>query len=75
MSRPWDTVLSGSIPGHAIIVWWGLKLSQNARDSRLACLERIALRKGWISPARMREIAMPMIKDQYGQYLTRMADE
>ena len=42
---------------------------------KVACLEGIALRKGWISPARMREIAKPMIKNQYGQYLMRMADE
>ena len=42
---------------------------------KVACLEGIALRKGWISPARMREIAKPMIKNQYGQYLMRIADE
>lgn len=42
---------------------------------KVACLEGIALRKGWITPARMREIAHPMIKNQYGQYLMRIADE
>ncbi len=42
---------------------------------KVACLEGIALRKGWITPARMREIAKPMIKNQYGQYLMRIADE
>ena len=42
---------------------------------KVACLEGIALRKGWITPARMREIAQPMLKNQYGQYLVRMADE
>ena len=42
---------------------------------KVACLEGIALRKGWITPTRMREIAKPMIKNQYGQYLMRMADE
>ena len=42
---------------------------------KVACLEGIALRKGWITPARMREIAQPMIKNQYGQYLMRIADE
>ena len=42
---------------------------------KVACLEGIALRKGWITPVRMREIARPMIKNQYGQYLMRIADE
>ena len=42
---------------------------------KVACLEGIALRRGWISPERMREIAQPMMKNQYGQYLARMADE
>ena len=41
----------------------------------MACLEGIALRKGWITPARMREMAQPMLKNQYGQYLLKMADE
>ena len=42
---------------------------------KVACLEGIALRKGWITPERMREIAKPMLKNQYGQYLLRIADE
>ena len=42
---------------------------------KVACLEGIALHKGWITPARVREIARPMAKNQYGQYLLRMADE
>lgn len=42
---------------------------------KVACLEGIALDKGWISPAKMRELAAPMSKNQYGQYLVRMADE
>ena len=42
---------------------------------KVACLEGIALRKGWITPARMREMAQPMLKNQYGQYLLKMADE
>ena len=41
----------------------------------MACLEGIALRKGWIGPERLREIARPMLKNQYGQYLMRLADE
>ena len=42
---------------------------------KVACLEGIALRKGWITTAKMRELAKPMIKNQYGQYLMKMADE
>ena len=42
---------------------------------KVACLEGIALRKGWITPAKMRELAAPMVKNQYGQYLMRIADE
>ena len=42
---------------------------------KVACLEGIALRKGWITPAKMRELARPMLKNQYGQYLMKVADE
>jgi glucose-1-phosphate thymidylyltransferase len=42
---------------------------------KVACLEGIALRKGWITTDKMRELAKPMLKNQYGQYLTKMADE
>jgi glucose-1-phosphate thymidylyltransferase len=42
---------------------------------KVACLEGIALRKGWISTDKMRELAKPMLKNQYGQYLMKMADE
>ncbi len=42
---------------------------------KVACLEGIALKQGWISPDRLREIARPMAKNAYGQYLLKMADE
>ena len=42
---------------------------------KVACLEGIALRKGWITTDKMRELAKPMLKNQYGQYLVKMADE
>lgn len=42
---------------------------------KVACLEGIALRKGWITTEKMRELAKPMLKNQYGQYLLKMADE
>ena len=42
---------------------------------KIGCLEGIAYRKGWINEARMREIAQPMLKNQYGQYLLKVIDE
>lgn len=42
---------------------------------KVACLEGIAYRNGWISDEKMREIAKPMLKNQYGQYLLKMIGE
>ena len=42
---------------------------------KVACLEGIAFRKGWISADKLRELAAPMAKNQYGQYLLRLADD
>ena len=42
---------------------------------KIACLEGIAYRQGWITEERMREIAKPMLKNQYGQYLLKVIDE
>lgn len=41
---------------------------------KIACLEGIAYDKGWITADRLREIAKPMIKNQYGQYLLSLID-
>jgi glucose-1-phosphate thymidylyltransferase len=41
----------------------------------VACLEEIAYEKGWISAERLRELAQPMLKNQYGQYLIRLSKE
>ena len=40
-----------------------------------ACLEGIAYRQGWISAEKLREVAQPMLKNQYGQYLMRLSEE
>ncbi len=40
---------------------------------KIACLEEIAFRNGWISKEKLREIAEPMRKNQYGQYLLNLA--
>ena len=42
---------------------------------KIACLEGIAYRKGWITEEKMRELAKPMLKNQYGQYLLQVIDE
>ena len=42
---------------------------------KVACLEGIAYRQGWITEDRMRELAKPMLKNQYGQYLLKVIEE
>ena len=42
---------------------------------KVACLEGIALRHGWITADKMRELAKPMLKNQYGQYLLKVINE
>ena len=42
---------------------------------KVGCLEGIAYRQGWITEERMRQIAQPMLKNEYGQYLLRVIDE
>ena len=42
---------------------------------KVACLEGIGFSKGWISAQKLREIAAPMAKNQYGQYLLKLADD
>ncbi len=41
---------------------------------KIACLESIALENGWIDCEKIRQLAQPMIKNQYGQYLLKLAD-
>ena len=42
---------------------------------KIACLEGIGLKNGWVSPEQIRQQARPMSKNQYGQYLLELADE
>ena len=39
---------------------------------KISCLEEIAYRKGWINAEKLRELAQPMLKNQYGQYLLQL---
>ena len=52
-----------------------IEVIEKRQGLKVACLEGIALREGWIDSDKMRELAKPMIKNQYGQYLMRLADE
>ncbi len=52
-----------------------VEVIEKRQGLKIACLEGIAFRKGWISADRLREIAQPMIKNQYGQYLLKIIDE
>lgn len=45
---------------------------QNIQDLQIACLEEIAWRNGWLSDKKLEELARPMAKNQYGQYLLRL---
>lgn len=52
-----------------------VEVIEKRQGLKIACLEVIAYRHGWIDEAKMRELAQPMIKNQYGQYLLRVIDE
>ena len=47
---------------------------QNLQNLQVACLEEIAWRQGWLSTAQLEELARPMAKNEYGQYLLRLLD-
>ena len=52
-----------------------VEVIEKRQGLKIACLEGIAYRRGWISEERMRELAKPMLKNQYGQYLLRVIEE
>ena len=52
-----------------------VEVIEKRQGLKIACLEGIAYRNGWISEERMREIAKPMLKNQYGQYLLKVIEE
>lgn len=52
-----------------------IEVIEKRQGLKIACLEGIAFRKGWISEEKMREIAQPMLKNQYGKYLIKIIDE
>lgn len=52
-----------------------VEVIEKRQGLKVACLEGIAYRNGWISEEQMRELAKPMLKNQYGQYLLKVIDE
>lgn len=52
-----------------------VEVIEKRQGLKIACLEGIAYRKGWIDEERMRQLAQPMIKNQYGQYLLKVVNE
>lgn len=52
-----------------------IEVIEKRQGLKVACLEDIAFNQGWISRAKLREVAKPMAKNDYGKYLLRLADE
>jgi len=52
-----------------------IEVIEKRQGLKVACLEGIAYRKGWINEEKMRQLAQPMLKNQYGQYLLKVIDE
>lgn len=52
-----------------------MEVIEKRQGLKIACLEGIAYRNGWITEQKMVELAQPMIKNQYGQYLLKVVDE
>ena len=52
-----------------------IEVIEKRQGLKIACLEGIAYRQGWIDSDKLRELAQPMLKNQYGQYLLKIIDE
>lgn len=52
-----------------------VEVIEKRQGLKVACLEEIAFKKGWISAERLVEVAQPMLKNPYGQYLLRLAQK
>lgn len=66
-----DTGTHDSLAEASIFV----EVIEKRQGLKIACLEGIAYHHGWISEEKLRELAQPMIKNQYGQYLLKVIDE
>ena len=52
-----------------------IEVIEKRQGLKVACLEEIAFKKGWIDAQRLKELAQPMIKNGYGQYLMQLSEE
>ena len=52
-----------------------IEVIEKRQGLKIACLEGIAFRQGWITADKLRELAQPMLKNQYGQYLLHVIEE
>lgn len=52
-----------------------IEVLEKRQGLKIACLEGIAFRRGWINAEKMKELAQPMLKSQYGQYLLKVVEE
>ena len=66
-----DTGTHDSLAEASIFV----EVIEKRQGLKIACLEGIAFRMGWITADKLREVAQPMIKNQYGQYLLKIIKE
>ncbi|SKC41704.1 glucose-1-phosphate thymidylyltransferase [Bacteroidales bacterium WCE2004] len=66
-----DTGTHDSLAEASIFV----EVIEKRQGLKIACLEEIAYQQGWISAARLRELAQPMLKNQYGQYLLKCIEK
>lgn len=66
-----DTGTHDSLAEASIFV----EVIEKRQGLKIACLEGIAYRNGWITTGKVRELAAPMLKNQYGQYLLKLIDE
>lgn len=66
-----DTGTHDSLAEASIFV----EVIEKRQGLKIACLEGIAYHRGWITEGRMRELAQPMLKNQYGQYLLKVIED
>ena len=66
-----DTGTHDSLSGASTFI----EVIEKRQGLKVACLEGIAYRNGWITEDKMRELAKPMLKNHYGQYLLKVIDE
>ena len=52
-----------------------IEVIEKRQGLKIACLEGIAYEHGWIDKDKMRQLAQPMIKNQYGQYLIKLIND